>query len=784
MAEKKSILRAATTLPVVVGVIGALATISIWATVQSQTDRDLLRLNFSEAKTIEQEIALTFAERVRSLERMAQRLSKTPPPSREQWQADAANYLAHYKDIKVISITDSTSLIRDLAPLESYGQFKNSLYFSRDPKRKSALERVKRHKIPTITGLVERKSGGKGIVIVSPIFNGAKVEKYLLATLDPEDFFSKALTNQKFEIEVREDQELIFSNIGEETRKRNSAVAVEASSTIYDVKFVVKAIPKLGSPQSGESRLATLVLIFGLTISLLLALTMGFARAAKTREEDVVFLVNKMDSILSLAPVGIFETDANGQCTYVNSTWTLYTGLNQNEAMNDGWRRAIHPKDRSMVETEWLRSTKSEIPFQLRFRYLNVKDATVRWVDCQSVVVKNAQGTTTGYLGASLNVSEQKTAEDRLSESQKFLTVVLDTLPVALFCKDNSADFKFTLWNKAAEEIWGLSQTEVLGKNDFDLFPRLEAEQFRAKDLAVLTAGGVVEIPEEQVTTDGAGTVTVRTKKTVIPGIDGQPRFLLGVSEDISQKIRIERLLEEQRVRIIQTERMTLLGEMAGGVAHEINNPLTIIEGYSYQLGRAAEDPAMDRTYVAKVSEKISATTDRIAKIIKGLRAFARDGQNDPFENTKISTLLEECLDFCQSKFQRKGVLLEVNQADKSIEIECRRVQITQVILNLLNNSLDAVAGLQDASIKIEVKEDGDKIRVAISNSGPLIPEKDRDKIMKPFFTTKAPGSGTGLGLSISSNLVASHGGKLFLNLESARTEFVVELPKQRPREV
>mgnify|MGYP001028593444 FL=1 len=99
MAEKKSILRAATTLPVVVGVIGALATISIWATVQSQTDRDLLRLNFSEAKTIEQEIALTFAERVRSLERMAQRLSKTPPPSREQWQADAANYLAHYKDI-------------------------------------------------------------------------------------------------------------------------------------------------------------------------------------------------------------------------------------------------------------------------------------------------------------------------------------------------------------------------------------------------------------------------------------------------------------------------------------------------------------------------------------------------------------------------------------------------------------------------------------------------------------------------------------------------------------
>jgi len=768
-------------LPLAVGIIGFLATLSIWLFVQIQTESNLRQLNLSEAKILQQELYLTFSERVRALERMAGRLSLTPPPTSQQWQADALNTLAHFKDMKVISVTDSSSIIRDIAPMETYRAYKDSLVFSRDPKRQSATDRVKKTGKPTITGLVERKAGGPGIVIVVPIFKRGKVERFLLATLQPDQLFSGVIANERHDVEILEDGELLFSNVSEETRVKNSKFLVESTTTIYDVDFGVRAFPKAEVTKAANHLYISLLLPFGWAISLLLAMTLRFARSSRRRETEIALLMRRMNSVLSFAPVGIFETDVMGECTFVNGTYSLYTGLTFEEAMNQGWRRAIHPDDRAKVATEWMLSVEEKREFQLRFRYQNPHNGSIRWVDCRSVAVFSPQGALIGYLGASLDVTAQKIAEDKFNESQKFLSIVLDTLPVALFCKDSSADFKFTLWNRAAEKIWGLKQPEVLGKADFDLFSPAEAEKFRAEDQEAMSAEGVIEVQQESVTTANAGTVVVRTKKVVVPDQEGQPRFLLGVSEDITKKIQTENLLEEQKIRLVQAERMTLLGEMAGGIAHEINNPLTIIEGYAHRIQAAATPGELDLPRILKAADSISATVLRIAKIIKGLRAFARDGQNDPFEVVKISTLVDESLEFCQEKFQKKGVKLEVEQADKSLDLHCRKVQISQVILNLLNNSFDAVQNTPKAKIKISIDGEDQKVIIRISDSGHGIPPENRGRVMNPFFTTKEPGKGTGLGLSISSNIVASHRGSLILNTQSEKTEFVIELPRQKP---
>jgi signal transduction histidine kinase len=241
---------------------------------------------------------------------------------------------------------------------------------------------------------------------------------------------------------------------------------------------------------------------------------------------------------------------------------------------------------------------------------------------------------------------------------------------------------------------------------------------------------------------------------------------------------KINGILADQQKVLAHSAKMSALGEMAGGIAHEINSPLGIITVHANQLQRMLKRDLLTPEMILKESNLIASTALRIGDIIKGLRAFAREGENDPFEWTSVSVIVNDALILCQTKFVTHGIDLKVDAISPELTLECRAVQLGQVILNLLNNAYDAVSDLDEKWVRISTRQEGEWIIISVIDSGHGIPEEILHKLMQPFFTTKELGKGTGLGLSISKGIAEAHQGALQVDTEDAHTRFSLRLPR------
>jgi len=273
------------------------------------------------------------------------------------------------------------------------------------------------------------------------------------------------------------------------------------------------------------------------------------------------------------------------------------------------------------------------------------------------------------------------------------------------------------------------------------------------------------------------------------------------IERDIAEKLSIEMLdlnkaldkevqertheLNQTQALLMNAAKMAALGEMAGGVAHEINNPLMAIQLLVEQIkGLIRSDPTKWQDKVLRQADVILRSVKHIASIVDGLRTFSHGGSNDKFEKYPLRVLIENTLKLCQAKLNHNEIRLEVAEINESTHVYCRPTQITQILLNLIANASDAVTELPERWIKISVKEkEKDKlVEIRVTDSGKGIPEHLRDKIFEPLFTTKEIGKGTGLGLSISKGIIAAHQGSLELNTESPHTEFIIRLLTEAPQ--
>jgi PAS domain S-box-containing protein len=255
---------------------------------------------------------------------------------------------------------------------------------------------------------------------------------------------------------------------------------------------------------------------------------------------------------------------------------------------------------------------------------------------------------------------------------------------------------------------------------------------------------------------------------------------IFATARDVTEQRELRRQVVEHQAKLAASSRMSALGLMASGVAHEINTPLGIIQMHSEKLGRLAARPPIAASEVLATSERIQATTLRIARIIRGLRAFSRDSTGDPFERARLGTLVEDALALCRERFKSREVELEARVPEPELELDCRPVQVVQVLVNLLSNAFDAVSSCPERRVSLEAGVDGDQVVLAVIDSGAGIEPALRSQLMEPFFTTKEVGQGTGLGLSISKGIAESHGGSLVLDTASTQTRFVLRFPRRR----
>jgi PAS domain S-box-containing protein len=422
----------------------------------------------------------------------------------------------------------------------------------------------------------------------------------------------------------------------------------------------------------------------------------------------------------------------------------------------------------------------------------------------------------------------------RADESlNRFLESVVDNMPDAVFVKD-ARELRFVKVNKAMVEIAGFQGKHVIGRNDYDFFPREEADFFTSNDRAVLASGKMLEIPEEPMHTP-AGTRILHTKKIPILDANGTPLYLLGITRDITalkhaqeqlrqknqqleESARAEHealeALKAAQARLVQSEKLASLGQLVAGVAHEINNPLAFVVnnqvvlerdlalvGKLLAMYRAADEPLaradpaaagdiaalaeqIDLPYtLANLRDMLARSRDglrRIQQIVQDLREFARHDQTagDQPEETDVNVGIRSTSNIVRALARGHGVELELDLAPLP-PIKCFPARINQVILNLLTNAIDACKSGGKVTMRSRPSADGG-VELQVIDTGCGISADLQDKIFDPFFTTKALGEGTGMGLSISYGIVRDHGGRISVDSEPGRgATFTVWLPKE-----
>lgn len=237
----------------------------------------------------------------------------------------------------------------------------------------------------------------------------------------------------------------------------------------------------------------------------------------------------------------------------------------------------------------------------------------------------------------------------------------------------------------------------------------------------------------------------------------------------------ISKITRDKNQKLFGQSKYSELGMMSAGIAHEINNPLAVIQARTTQLLRIYRDPNKQKD-LADGLEQILYTSERINRTIQGVREFVHQDENTLDTEIKLSDLVDDVLAFCGQRMKNHGVNLRFYGLEK-FKVMGNKIQLEQVLLNLLNNSFDAIEFLPDKWIEISVHETDGKVQMYIKDSGSGIPPEVASRIMEPFFSTKTVGRGTGLGLALARGITEKHGGALNYVGNTTHTTFLLELP-------
>lgn len=446
------------------------------------------------------------------------------------------------------------------------------------------------------------------------------------------------------------------------------------------------------------------------------------------------------------------------------------------------YAQSMHPDDIPVLLSaiERSRQLKEGEVLSIEYRFKD-HNGQYHWIEDRiTPFSRDENGNVATILGIATDVNDRKSYEETLKKTIEKLNLSLSAANMGTWEWD--IEGHRLQWDTKMYEMHGVPALPDLNPLE-EVWKRAHREDMEAVNRKALEASDKRQdfYVTYRVTHENDEVHHIRCYGKFIAS-SGENR-MYGVAWDSTDEIKTERQVAETRAKLISSTKMAALGEMSAGIAHEINNPLTVIQARAFQLQQMVDSGKMDPIKVKQAAESISRTGDKIARIIKSLRSFAREGASDPFEMVPVKQLIEETLEFCRTRFHNHGVEVEVGPFDPDLEIECRLIQIEQVLLNLLNNSFDAIQDLEDRWIRINVKEDVDNIEISISDSGLGIPDDVADQIMLPFFTTKELGKGTGLGLSISAEIIESHKGELSLLRGTPNTTFVMKLPHWQTEE-
>lgn len=386
------------------------------------------------------------------------------------------------------------------------------------------------------------------------------------------------------------------------------------------------------------------------------------------------------------------------------------------------------------------------------------------------------------YVLAFFNHKKEALSKE-IEKSEELHRMLLSSLAEGIiFCNEEG---KVITCNQSAETILGIRKKRIVGLPISEVFRNAkdrENEPYNRSTSPFYKAIKHGEVCSRELMRFGKGGFT-----QLWLSLNSQPLFKDSMTKsfstlfsftDITEQIEQERTIKKQQADLIYSSKMRALGQMAGGIAHEINNPLAIIKAEAEDIiDIADEEGSLDSATAVDAAEKITLTTNRIANIIKGLKIFSRNDKNDNAEAILLKEVFEDVISLCEDRAKRKAIKLDLTIEDPDFKILGQPTQIYQVFVNLINNAFDAIESANEKWVKIDIKREHKQVVIRVIDSGPGIPVIERDKIFQPFYSTKEVGKGTGLGLSISKGIIESHHGLFYIDGNYKNTCFAAKIP-------
>ena len=472
-------------------------------------------------------------------------------------------------------------------------------------------------------------------------------------------------------------------------------------------------------------------------------------------------------------PDTVIVVDEKGIIHEANYAASVLANIENNDLIGKNNHDIFHPKNIESNNCLVCRAIVSNA--ELRGMELEV-DGKGRWFDYSLSHIEGASNLN-GTVEVIRDISEKKFSEEKIDELDVLKNSIVENLPSMLFVKD-AKDHRYVEWNKAAEELTGVLKEEILGKTDFEFWPKEEAQQFTDKDNEVIKNKKLFDIPEEEITSKYKGVRTLHTKKIPIFDKKGDAKYLLGISEDITDKLKTEVMLN-------RSQKMDAVGQMSGGIAHDFNNQLGVILGYIELLSEKTFP-----TTELKWLDTIRVAAQRCADLTQQLLIFSRNGEVDK-KVIDINNMILE-MEIMIQRSLTPAVNVNYFMADNLWKAEVNPGGFKDAILNLVLNAHDAMP--DGGSLTIETSNiilnknnaatfshisEGEYIEVLVSDTGQGMKQEVYDHVFEPFFTTKDVGQGTGLGLSMVYGFVHRYGGDILLETKpGAGATFRIYLPR------
>ncbi len=500
-----------------------------------------------------------------------------------------------------------------------------------------------------------------------------------------------------------------------------------------------------------------------------------FMAMVKTTLKEPFLVMSRGASTYDVIPDATIVVDENGIIRQANDAACKISKFDciQDELVGKNDHDLFHPQN---IEIEHCPVCQAIVNnAELRGLELQI-DGEGHWFDFSLSRIQGASHLN-GTVEVIRDITQRKIAEAKVKELDILKNSIVENLPSMLFVKD-AKDHSYVEWNKAAEELTGLLKEDMLGKDDFDIWPKEEAQFFVDKDKEVIKKKKFFDIPKEPITTKYKGIRTLHTRKIPIYDESGKAKYLLGISEDITDKLRTENMLHH-------SQKMDAVGQMSGGIAHDFNNQMGVILGYADLLsGQSFSEEQL------KWVEAVRVAAQRCTDLTQQLLIFSRSGEVDK-EIVSVNTILSE-MEVLIQRTVTPEVDVKYFMSEDIWETEVNLGACKDAFLNIILNARDAMP--DGGSLTIETSNitlneraalslpnisAGEYVQIMISDSGMGISDEVFEHVFEPFFTTKDVGKGTGLGLSMVYGFVHRYGGDILVeSLAGEGATFRIYLPR------